>query len=312
MKKTLGIDIGGTRVKLGIVQDGTVSQKWVIDADKSNSLKVQLEVLLPTIKKIFDENKLASDLDFGGIGICVPSVVDPKTFAIKPIANKYMDAASVDVVSWVKTNFGCKAVVENDATAAIQGEVAYGVGKGATDAVMMIFGTGIGVAALMDGKLVRGKHNKAGQLCSHMTLSPHNGHQCNCGNRGCLEAFGGGWAMDNPTRRRMRQDKNSLLLNYDKIDFKAIAECVAKKDTYARILRDVTVEYWATLLTNLIRAYDPELVIVSGGPMNSPDIWYEPFKNSINDDVFIDPGDIKFALASDPEASVLLGLHHLL
>lgn len=321
---TLSIDIGGTRVKLGIVQNGIVTNKTVVNVDKSNSFAKQLDALLPVIQDILQSNGIVinpsdstcanstnPNTNFGGIGFSFPGIVNPQTFSLTPVASKYLDAGSVDIREWTQKHFRCPVVIENDAISALLGELAFGCGKGIKDAVMLIIGTGLGTAATMDGKLVRGRNNKAGQLCGHMTIN-RNGRLCNCGNRGCLEAYAGGWAVDSDTRRQVAKDKNSLLANYPKIDFKALAECVAKQDYYATKLRDVVIEHWATLLANLIRAYDPELIILSGGAMNSPTIFYDPLTTRVQQDIFIAPNQIQFALAQDPETSVLLGLHHLL
>src|SRR5690606_25998850 len=104
------------------------------------------------------------------------------------------DAPSLDLTGWCREAFGAPLVLENDANAAMIGEWRFGAGQDHDHAVMMIFGTGVGVSAITDGRLLRGAHGYGGVLGGHQTINLH-GRLCPCGNMGCVETEASTWVL---------------------------------------------------------------------------------------------------------------------
>ena len=124
----------------------------------------------------------------------MPGVVDIDRTRLVSAHGKYDYLLGVDLSAWSAERLGAAAVVENDARVALLGEVAVGAAAGCTEAVLLVAGTGIGTAALMDGRLVRGHSGHAGILGGHLAID-RGGIACNCGNLGCAEVFGGSWSL---------------------------------------------------------------------------------------------------------------------
>ena len=130
------------------------------------------------------------------VGIAYPGLVDPVKQLVISASGKYTDATKFDFSAWSRGRFGCGCILENDANAALMGEIGYGCAAGETDAVLMILGTGVGTAAVMNGELVRGKHFQAGCLGGHFPVGGEE-WRCSCGGYGCVEANGSSWALKN-------------------------------------------------------------------------------------------------------------------
>lgn len=129
-----------------------------------------------------------------GLGIAFPGLVNPRDKVVVSANGKFVDAVGYDLKSWVARTFACPFILDNDANAALVGEVAYGCAQDTRDVVMMIFGTGVGAAAMMDGRLIRGKHFQAACIGGHMVIEAGpDATPCNCGNIGCMEANASSW-----------------------------------------------------------------------------------------------------------------------
>ena len=298
--RTAAIDVGGTRLKIALVEDGNVLEKHVVDVPDNSHYGEALELALPTVKAF-------GPID--GLGISFAGLVDPRRRVAIESNGKSADAASFDLVGWGMHHFGCVPVLENDANAALIGEMAYGAGRGCRDAVMMILGTGVGTAAYMDGRPVRGAHFQAGCLGGHLTVQT-DGPMCSCGNRGCVEALAGTWALPRAARADARFAQ-SALSRAETVDFRAIADACRAGDALATDLLHRCVRAWGAGIVNLIHAYDPERVLLSGGVLHCADLFLEELQRYVDEHAWTPWGKVRFAVAQDPETSVLLGLHHL-
>ncbi len=129
-----------------------------------------------------------------GIGFSFCGLVDSRRGRILSSNDKYSDAAGFDLAGWAQTEFNLPLRLENDARTALLGEWYAGAGRGSNDIVMLTLGTGVGGAAMIDGKLLRGKHFQAGCLGGHLGVN-HKGRTCSCGNIGCVEAEASSWSL---------------------------------------------------------------------------------------------------------------------
>jgi len=248
----IGIDLGGTRVKIGLVRAGAVVARKIIPANAAGGLEASFPVIQKEIDGLLQAYHLTR-ATLGGIGLAFPGLVDPSSQRILSTNKKYDDALAVDVPGWVRQHWDVPFFIDNDARMAAVGEWKYGAGRDTNDLVVMTIGTGIGTSAIIEGKLLRGRHFQAGCLGGHISVQ-YEGRECTCGNLGCLEAYGSTWSLEGRVK-----------------DFETLFAMVEAGDESAiRIQRDC-FDVWSAGIVNLIHAYDPEVVVVGGGVMAQSD-----------------------------------------
>jgi glucokinase len=265
----LACDLGGTRMKIGIVRDGVVLAQTTEPANSKAGLAPGLPALKAAWLKLLKKLQLEVS-DCAGISVAFPSLIDAQSGRILAEYGKYADAMSLDLRAWAKKEFALPLAIENDARMALVGEWQHGAGRGSNNLVMITLGTGLGTAAVIEGKLLRGTHGQAGVLGGHSTVR-YGGRACSCGNLGCAEAE----ASTAFLAELAKLDSNfptSRLASESILDFAAVFKHAAAGDVCAQKLRDHSLRVWAALAVNLIHAYDPEMVILGGGIMASKKI----------------------------------------
>ena len=305
-KKSIALDIGGTRIKIAVVTDGTVEDFTVLPSLSHLPLKDRLCDIENAVKKLVGKNTDG----FFGMGIAMPCLVNPEKKRATEIYAKFTDAPELDLAAWSKEKFGLPIVMEQDSKAALLGEANFGAAKGYKDIVMVILGTGVGTAVMLDGRLLNGKHFSAGSLGSHIVIEMKNGRKCTCRGRGCLEAYTSGWAL--PSLIKDHPDYGKSLFSKEKtLDFRALEKLVGKGDRVAEDRLDTVVTALRAGLISFIHAYDPEVVVLSGGPLKMGDLFVKPLLDGINDFIWGNGRKVDFVTAENPDVSVLLGLHYL-
>ncbi|MFC5530698.1 ROK family protein [Cohnella yongneupensis] len=299
------IDFGGTNIKVGLVQDGKLLAKSSIPAWSDSGLLARLSDSARSVRELLAE--VGAELSqCVGIGIALPGIVDSRRKTLTSINEKYTDAIGFDFSRWAKEEFGLPIAVENDARAALIGEAAYGAAQGEKDAVLIIFGTGIGTAALMDGQVLRGRHHQAGILGGHLSTDLE-GEPCACGNVGCVEAQASHWAI--PIRAsKLPGFANSSLANDREWGYEAVIKASADGDVFASELLEDLIRHWSAGIVNLVHAYDPEVVLLSGGLMKSSELLLPRLQERVGALAWTPWGKPRFAVAEDPEISALLGM----
>ena len=264
----LSLDMGGTHIGCGVVRDNELLGSASLDSERARSL----ESLLPRITEVLrtllkDSGVTAEGCD--GIAIGFPGIVDVRNGRILSTLKKYEDAIDLDLKQWAIEQFGLGLRIENDARMALLGEQYAGAAQGVQDVVMITLGTGIGGAAMMLGKLVRGAHAQAGCLGGHLPVN-YRGRKCACGNVGCAEAEAAGWSLPGIVRETPGFEKSSLA-GVAQIDFQALFAAALDGDAVACEVRQHCLDVWAADAVALIHAYDPEMVVFGGGVMQSAD-----------------------------------------
>lgn len=304
------IDFGGTNIKIGLAEDGQVKAKTSIPAYSENGLLSRLPAVVHAVNELLDEAGAALS-ECRGVGLALPGIVDADNRLLLSVPEKYTDAVGFDFAEWVRETFSLPFVMENDARAALIGEAAYGAARGARDAVMVIFGTGIGTAAIMNGIVIRGKHYQAGILGGHLATDIH-GEACTCGNKGCMEAQASHWALPIRAARFPGFAESSSARRTEPLGYLDVIQAADRGEAWARQLAESLIEHWSAGIVNLIHAYDPEVVVLSGGLMKSADSVLPRITERVAASAWTPWGTPRFVVADDPEASVLLGLSHLI
>jgi glucokinase len=264
--RVLAIDFGGTHAMCGVVENRTIMACEAIDADSSQGLSTLLPSVADTFRALV--KKLGLSLDtFDGIAAGFPGLVDSRAGQVLSTNAKYEDAPNVDIPAWSQATLHLPLRIENDARMALLGEFYAGAARGFTEVVMMTLGTGIGGVAMLEGKLLRGKHSQAGCLGGHIPIL-FNGRRCTCGGIGCAEAEAAGWSLP-LILEEWPEASSSALAKYQKVGFKELFEEAAAGDQVAVAIRDRCLSVWCADAVALVHAYDPEIIVMGGGVMKS-------------------------------------------
>jgi len=264
----LSLDMGGTHIGCGVVRDDELLGSASLDSELARSLESLLPSIAEMLRTLLKDNGVTAE-ECDGIAVGFPGIVDVRNGRILSTLKKYEDAIHLDLGQWAIEQFGLSLRMENDARMALLGEQYAGSVRGVQDIAMITLGTGIGAAAMMLGKLVRGAHAQAACLGGHMPVN-YLGHKCTCGNVGCAEAEASGWSLPRIVRET-RGFKKSSLANVARIDFRALFTAARNGDAVASAVQQHCLKVWAANAVALVHAYDPEVVVFGGGVMQSAD-----------------------------------------
>ena len=269
MKYCIGIDLGGTIVKIGLVRGGQVKASARVDADSRAGLAAMLPLVGDAVDGLMAEEGLSRE-DLSGFALAFPGIVDFPARRAASTNAKYDDAPSVDVEKWVRDRYGVPFRMDNDARMAMVGEWKYGSGRGCDNMVMMTIGTGIGTGVVVDSRPLYGAHGCAGSLGGHMIVD-YRGRRCTCGNTGCVEAHGSSFFLPSiiGEDKSLDEDFRADAANFS---FKVICDKTRAGDPDAVKVLHGVMDVWAAALVNYIHAYDPQVIAIGGGIMKSADI----------------------------------------
>ena len=260
-------DIGGTRIKLGVVRGKRLLARAEIDARASEGLVSALERIDRAARKMCRVCNIKWR-SLAGFGLSFPGIIESRAEKILSTpAGKFDDAKNLNVPKIVKALLGLPTRICNDANAALAGEWRFGAARGCRSAVMMTLGTGIGTSVIIDSVPLRGQHGQAGCLGGHLSLNLSD-HECLCGNIGCAETEASTWVL--PAQARRNPDFAMSGLAQEKVlNYAVVFRAAAHGDRMATELRNRAIRVWSVSLVNLIHAYDPECAIIGGGIMQS-------------------------------------------
>ena len=258
----IGIDIGGTKVRAGLVADGKVLKKSEIRHDFNVTSKQIIESIITLSNQLPDKRPK-------GIGIGVPGILskDRSIWIRSPNQRRIKNLRLAAIIS---RELGIKAKVENDANAIALGELHYGVGRNEDNFVVITFGGGIGAGIIIDRKLYTGKAS-AGEI-GHMTIV-ENGLKCACGGRGCWEEY----ASVKAVRR--------LAMKYFKKEMSAIELSALAEDGNRKALQLFSEmgNYLGIGMRNIANIFDPDVIVIAGGLSNTFKFMGKAAKQAMKD-----------------------------
>jgi glucokinase len=257
----LAIDLGGSHAACAVVRGGAIAAYRTLSADGSSGLGG----LLPAINKTLFELLRTAQVDRAACSAVVlgfPGIVSAREKRVLATNAKFDDATRLDLSAWFEGAFGLPFLMENDARLALLGEHGFGAARGAQDAVMVTLGSGIGGAALLNGRLLESKHGLAGTIGGHLPVVL-DGQLCTCGNRECAESEGSTTFLSEIYRRQAGH-ANGALGNRKAIGYSELFEAVEASDKPAMAALEHCLQVWSVLTVALIHAYDPELVVFGG------------------------------------------------
>lgn len=265
--KAIAIDVGGSHAACAIVEESRILAADHFPVGNASCFRTLLPHLADRIAALLKGCGFEAR-DCAGIAISFPGIVDPAGRIFSTPKGKYDDSNAVDLPAWSRAQFGLPLRIDNDARMALLGERHYGAARGFDDVVMVTLGTGVGAAAMMDGRLLRGKHFQA-CLGGHLPVL-YDGRTCLCGNIGCVEAQASTWALPGICRTWPRFSE-SALARVPVLDFAALFQWSRAGDATAIAIRNRCLDVWAAGAVGLVHAYDPEILVLGGAVMKSGD-----------------------------------------
>ena len=305
----LALDMGGTHIGCGVVEEGCLLAHAAIDTESDANFADLLPVVTNTLRVLLREVRTTAQ-ECTGITIGFPGIVDARDNTIHSTLKKYEDAPALDLAGWARKAFDLPLRIENDARMALMGEHFAGAGRGVNDVVMMTLGTGIGSATILHGRLLRGVHGHAGCLGGHLTAK-FDGSLCHCGNVGCAEAEASGWSMP-LVACAWPGFAQSTLTGVERLGFRELFMHADSGDKVACEVRQRCLQVWAANAVSLIHAYDPEVLILGGGVMQNREPVLSFVQEYVNTHTWSSWGKTQIAAAVLGNEAALLGAVPLL
>jgi glucokinase len=271
--RILGIDIGGTRLKAGLVDD-------------AGQIACMTCTRTPSTLAGFREEmeRIASERTVDGVGIGCKGIINSETTRVEVLPGTLHFLEGHLLSDFIVGLAPVRA--DNDARAALAGEVAWGAARGRRNAVMLTLGTGVGGGILAEGRLVRGSTGVAGHL-GHLTVDP-DGPVCICGNRGCLETVFSARAIEAEAISAVLRGCHSSLTDEfasdpRKITCEAVFAAAAAGDEIGSAICYRAVRYLAGAIAGIFGALDPEVVILGGQIAEAGAVLFEPLQQQVTE-----------------------------
>ncbi|MDR3572800.1 MAG: ROK family protein [Anaerolineaceae bacterium] len=307
----VGVDLGGTNLRAGVVDSDTGSV-LILNSTPTLARQGHLDVVSRIAELIL--STLASTgipLErVGGIGIGVPGVLDLTHGLVKFLPNLPGNWLNVPLSSMIAEKIGRPTVLLNDVRSITYGEWKFGAGKGVDNMACYAIGTGIGGGIVINGRLFLGIEGTAGEF-GHQTIDL-NGPVCGCGNRGCLEAFASGPAISALGIKAVIQGLTTNIgqlagFDLNKITPELICEAAKLGDNVAKGIYEQVGQWLGVAISNTIVSFGPKKVVISGGVAAAGDILFEPIRQTVRQRVRVMPVEQVEILAATlgPNAGVI-------
>ena len=287
MRVHLGIDLGGTTIKFGLVNENyEVIHKMSIDTQPDRPFEVVAKDMALSCLSFLKQHQYDLN-DLHSVGIGVPSVVNPHNKHVVYANN--LNWKDVDLLTEMRKYLDVPMYIADDADCAALGEVLAGAARGVKDALMITLGTGVGGGFIMNGKIYTGGD---GYGCEPgHTILQINGEACTCGRRGCLEAYTSITALIRDAKRAIIKNPHSLmntLINkdLDQLNGRTIFEAADQNDSTALAVVDQYLTYLAEGIASIHNALRPQVIILGGGISSRKEKLIEPLKEKLKHLVF--------------------------
>lgn len=263
-QKCIGIDIGGTSVKIGIFEtDGTLFEKWEVPTRKENNGAYILEDIAASIKEKTKELGMQLS-DFIGAGMGLPGPVLENGYVEFCVNLGWKAMNPQEILSGLLDGMPVKSA--NDANVAALGEMWQGGGRGYKNAVMVTLGTGVGGGIILNEKIWAGMQGVAGEI-GHIHVVEGEKERCNCGGHGCLEQVASATGIARVAKRILAADESrpSVLRNVETLTAKDVLDAAKAGDELALESLHTSCRYLGMAMASITMVIDPEAYIIGGG-----------------------------------------------
>lgn len=287
MKYYVGIDLGGTNISVGVVNENyEIISKT---STKTNCPRPAIEIAADMAKMSLEAIKKAEltvdDIEWVGIG--TPGIANSASGIIEYSNN--LGFENVPMSEYIRKYIDKPIFIENDANAAAYGEFVTGAAKGTNHAVCITLGTGVGGGIIIDKKIYTG-FNFAGAEIGHTVLEV-DGPPCTCGRKGCFEVFSSATGLIRMTNEAMDNNKDSLMWKLysekgSKVSARTSFDAMRIGDKVATEVVNKYIKYLASGITNIINTFQPDILCIGGGVCNEGDYLLTPIKELVKNEVY--------------------------
>jgi glucokinase len=275
----LGIDLGGTSIKGGIVsREGRILAQGQVPTRS----EAGVEGVLKQIEKLRQELLFRAQMeppDLLGVGVGIPGSVDTDRGLVRLAPNLHWH--DLLLKDRLEELLKLPVVIDNDAHVAALGEMWQGAGKGYKDLLLITIGTGIGSALILKGEVNRGLFGYGAEM-GHVKMV-WDGPLCHCGGRGCLETLASATAMVRLAQEELKRGRPSLLSAKEELEAKDIIEAARKGDELSLEILTVAGRYLGRALANAVFLVGPEAIVIGGGVAQGGEVVLGPIKEAMNE-----------------------------
>lgn len=295
-KLFVGVDVGGTNVKLGVISsNGRIVKKSKFSLENQTDFDVVIQKIIDNVKSLiseFDKNQIA------GIGFGIPGLIDSKHGIV--VCSGNLKWLNIDFVAPLKKAFNYPIKIGNDANVAALGEFKFGIAKDCNSCVFITLGTGVGSGIIIDGKIFDGNMGAGAEL-GHMVIEA-NGRPCTCGGWGCFEAYASATSLKAQTKKAMLENRSSKMWEIGSVENVSgkTAFLYSTVDETAKKVVDEYVNYLSVGIVNIANIFRPETIIIGGGVSCEGEKLLLPLEDKLSKRIFArDLGPkVKILLAS--------------
>jgi len=257
----LGIDIGGNQVRAGMVDS-----EGAILASRTIATPGDLDTFLPAMEEAVGWLVESTETP-AGVGVGCKGRIDPDTTRIESLRGPLHFLEGLRLADIVGLPQDVPVFADNDARVALAGELVWGAARGRQNAIMLTLGNGVGGAALVGGRILRGHSGMAGNM-GHLTMDPH-GAVCSCGNRGCLETVFSARAIEAQAAAAVRRGCDSVLTRLFReqpqlASCRTVFQAASEGDTVAVAIVSTAIQQLGAAIAGLLHLFDPEIAIMGG------------------------------------------------
>ena len=313
MKYSIGIDLGGTDIKAGLLaEDGTLSCRTVISTQVNEGAKAIARRIAGVIKQVIsvaDETDppIVCSEQIIGIGLGSPGLIIAESGIVhfSPNFPGWRDIPLLDYVNEELEGVDLPLYIDNDVNVMVLGELHHGAGVGFDNIVGLTVGTGVGGGVVINRKVYHGNWNTAGEL-GHTIVKP-DGRKCGCGNRGCLEAYAGARHIVERTQEQIVAGRKTCM-NPEQLTPKKIADAASAGDELAREIFSETGRLIGVALTSIAHILNPQLAVIGGGiSAAGEDLLFQHIRKEFNKRVMDIPGKMQIVPAKLGNDAGLVG-----
>lgn len=284
MKYYIGIDLGGTNIVAGVVNE---KYEIIAKAKTPTNRPRPVEEICADMARVALEAVALAGLtidDIQSVGVGSPGTVNSETGVIEYANN--LDFNDAPVAELIRKVIDKPVYCENDANAAAYGEFVAGSAKGANNAVCITLGTGVGGGIIIDGKIYSG-FNFAGAELGHTVLEV-DGPKCTCGRHGCFEVYSSATGLIRMTKEAMDLNPDSKMheMMGDHVSGRLAFNAMRAGDSAAKGVVDKYIKYLACGIANTINIFQPEILCIGGGVCNEGDALLIPLKEAVNKEIY--------------------------
>ena len=290
----VGVDIGGTKLAAVVADtDGQILNKVRQPTESHKGFEYAIKLIFDMIDQLLHVEQFTRS-QVSSIGISCGGPLDTQTGIVYSPPN-LPDWDAIPLADIVETEFKIRPVIENDANAGALAEWRFGAGRDYNHVVFMTMSTGIGAGIVVDGRILHGASDCAGEV-GHQVLIPY-GPVCGCGNRGCLEAICSGPAIAKRAQEKIRKNPHTKILdlvdgNIEAIRSEEVLEAAKSADPLALDLVKEISFYMGWGIANLVNIINPEIVLIGTIAVAAGDLLLDPIRRTVLEMSMQRPGGI--------------------